>query len=399
MPAPQPDQDPPLRRLAEVLRRAGAQVSAPRPPGPDLEVSHGGTRYVVELKVSPDNRRPVLEGLIAAAFLQARRRATERGAEALPVLGVKKITAVALRAIDDFMSTEARGSPWGMLDASNRWVFRGLPWLTDNLREVPPTSEARPLRDPFSDLGQWLAKVLLARALPPEILRAPRLSIPNARRLAQLAQVSAPTAAEWVRGLRGEGFIDEQRGELHIVRVREFLDRWRAAVQQRPLKRVPARFTLVEGEPDLQIRQALERYPFRADGSASQAADGAPIIWNGVPRACLVMFDAALSLGVHHVVGAPVHLALEHVDAQSLSRLGLRVSEARDAHVHVLEPRMPESLFRAAVLSRSETGFQVPCCDILQCWLDVVDHPVRGRELADLIERAILDPALIRGAR
>ena len=111
------------------------------------------------------------------------------------------------------------------------------------------------------------------------------------------------------------------------------------------------------------------------------------------------MFDAALGLGVHHVVGAPVHLALEHVDAQSLSRFGLRASEARDAHVHVLEPRMPESLYRAAVLSRPETGFQVPCCDILQCWLDVVDHPVRGRELADLIERAILDPTLIRGAR
>jgi len=399
LPVPRPDQDPPLRRLAEVLTRAGAKVSAPRPPGPDLEFAHGGTRYVVELKISPDNRRPVLEGLIAAALLQARRRATERGAEALPVLAVSKLTAAGLQAIEAFMSTEAAGSPWGMLDASNRWAFRGLPWLTDNLREIHPTSAVRPRRDPFSDLGQWLAKVLLASALPPELLRAPRVPIPNARRLAQLARVSAPTAAEWVRSLRSEGFLDEQHGALQIVRVREFLDRWRAAVQQRPLKRVPARFTLVEGEPDLQLRQALERYPFRADGSASPTADGAAITWHGVPRACLVMFDAALSLGVHHVVGAPVHLALEHVDAQSLSRFGLRASEARDAHVHVLEPRMPESLFRAAVLSRPETGFQVPCCDILQCWLDVVDHPVRGRELADLIERAILDPALIRGAR
>jgi hypothetical protein len=394
VPPPRPLQDDSILRLAEIVRRVGAKVMAPRSSGPDLEFSHGGARYAVELKISPDNRRPVLEGLIAAALLQARRHAAQRGAEALPVLAVNKITEAGLRAIEDFMSAEAPGSPWGMIDASNRWAFRGVSWLTDNLRPADSTSAGRRLRDPFSDLGQWLSKVLLARSLPPELMCAPRLPIPNARRLAQVARVSAPTAAEWVRSLRSEGFLDERRGELRIVRVREFLARWRAAVQQRPPKRIPARFTLPEGDPDLQIRKALERYPFRSGVSASQAAEGAPIIWDGAPRACLVMFDAALSLGVHHVVGAPVHLALEHVDAESLSRFGLRVSEARDAHVHVLEPRMPESLFRAAVLGRPETGFEVPCCDILQCWLDVADHPVRGHELADLIERAILQTVL-----
>jgi hypothetical protein len=42
------------------------------------------------------------------------------------------------------------------------------------------------------------------------------------------------------------------------------------------------------------------------------------------------------------------------------------------------------------VLAESRHAPNVPCCDILQAWLDVSGHAVRGRQQAELIERAIL---------
>jgi hypothetical protein len=36
----------------------------------------------------------------------------------------------------------------------------------------------------------------------------------------------------------------------------------------------------------------------------------------------------------------------------------------------------------------------LPCCDIVQVWLDVSAHPARGAEQADLIERKFLQPVI-----
>ena len=52
----------------------------------------------------------------------------------------------------------------------------------------------------------------------------------------------------------------------------------------------------------------------------------------------------------------------------------------------------PQSVFRGAVVAD-----EMAVSDVLQVWLDVSEHPARGSEQADLIERRVLKK-LIRGA-
>jgi len=58
--------------------------------------------------------------------------------------------------------------------------------------------------------------------------------------------------------------------------------------------------------------------------------------------------------------------------------------------VYLWVPRNDESVFRGVVVKDG-----VPVSDILQIWLDVLQHPARGREQADLIWKKILAPALL----
>jgi hypothetical protein len=53
--------------------------------------------------------------------------------------------------------------------------------------------------------------------------------------------------------------------------------------------------------------------------------------------------------------------------------------------VYVRIPENPEAVFRAAV---ERDG--VPVSDILQVWLDVSNHPARGKAQADEIRKKVL---------
>ena len=88
--------------------------------------------------------------------------------------------------------------------------------------------------------------------------------------------------------------------------------------------------------------------------------------------------------------GAKPYLYLERLNAEVLKDLGLSGNaEEEIADLYVRIPRNRESVFRGVV---QKDG--VPVSDILQVWLDVSQHPSRGKEQADLIWRRILSPAL-----
>jgi hypothetical protein len=89
-----------------------------------------------------------------------------------------------------------------------------------------------------------------------------------------------------------------------------------------------------------------------------------------------------------------LHLYLETVDDETLRRFGLELAANERTQVRVIEPPWPETVFRGAVPAQTRSGRVVPSCDLLQVWLDVADHPVRGREQADAIERDVLAPKL-----
>jgi hypothetical protein len=52
-------------------------------------------------------------------------------------------------------------------------------------------------------------------------------------------------------------------------------------------------------------------------------------------------------------------------------------------------PKNPEAVFRAAV---ERDG--VPANDILQVWLDVSNHPARGKDQADLLRKRVFSQIL-----
>lgn len=391
----------PLQQLGQAIASAGGRVVSRAGAGedaPDLVFAVGERHFVVELKSASANRVEVLEGLMAAALLRARRHSDARGAIALPVLSVKQLTERSHAAVGRFMAREAPRTPWGMIDGHGRRVFHELAGIELHSEGTPraPHNTSRPReRDPFSDLGQWMAKVLVAPRVPQRLLAAPRRNkLQRARHLARAAGVSEPTAARWVKLLRGHGFIDDSSGELRIVRASEFFERWRRAVSAVPRHEVPARFSLPSGTADAQLRQALAAHSFqRVAESEPDRPDvfDTSIRWNSKPRACLALFEAAAALGRGHVMGSPTHLYLESITDETLRSFGLERAAPERAQLRIIEPTWPESVFRAAVMVHTRDSLDVPACDIVQAWLDVSDHPARGREQAEEIERDVLD--------
>ena len=98
----------------------------------------------------------------------------------------------------------------------------------------------------FSDLNQWMLKVLLAPKIAPDLLHAPRGEYRNASQLAAAANVSVMSAFRFVRQLRLEGFLDESSSSLSLVRLDDLLRRWQAE-SLRPARDIPMRWMLRGG--------------------------------------------------------------------------------------------------------------------------------------------------------
>ncbi|MBM3746369.1 MAG: hypothetical protein FJW34_11285 [Acidobacteria bacterium] len=224
----------------------------------------------------------------------------------------------------------------------------------------------------FSDLNQWMLKVLLGQSISEDLLAVPRGPLRSATQLAEAAQVSLMSASRFVRQLRNEGFLDDREDDLRLARVDELLDRWVAANQQGP-RDLPVRWIVPRDQPHLLA--ALKAYSAAATRR---------------PRCALGLFAAADALGFGFVQGVPPHIYLERFDPDVLRELGLSAADSdhrADAYVRI--PACTEAVFRAAVI---RDGLSVS--DILQVWLDVSRHPARGQEQADQIRRRVLGPII-----
>jgi hypothetical protein len=245
-----------------------------------------------------------------------------------------------------------------------------------------------------------MAKVLLARRLPPEMLAAPRARVDNARALSAVAGVSAPTAARWVQHTRREGFVELHDDGLALVRRRAFFERWRRALGHRR-REIPARFLLPARSIGSHLGFALSQLAYeRVEPFDPADPPGYPgaVAWKQGPRAALGMFGAAAGHGMPFVQGAPTHLYVEEVTEESLALFGLtEVRRGERTDVFVVQPRFPESTFRGVVMVQQRDGARIPVVDVLQTWLEVADHAARGREQADDIERRVIQPWLLEG--
>jgi hypothetical protein len=365
-----------LRSLAAAFRVAGWRVESrkrSKASSPDLIVEKGPLRYAVELKVARQGRRRLLAALLADALIRSDWYASqEEGSIPLAVVGAPLLSDSMAKDLHNYVARFAPGRAYGLIDLEGRLELKGPGLESVQGKSLFEHFSVLPEQSPpdlFSDRSQWMLKILLAPRIPPELLGSPHVLVRSPAELARIAEVSAPSAYRLVSRLKIEGFLDASAPNLKLVRVRELLERWRAA-NLKPMKEVPARW-LIPGDQQNQLVKALAAFD---KGRRSQRPY----------RFCLGLFSACGALGFGFVGGAPQHLYADRIEI--LKDLGLRRSNVGEVpNVFVRVPRFPESVFRAAVEREG-----VAVADLVQDWLDVVDHPVRGAEQAQQLWDRVL---------
>jgi DNA-binding MarR family transcriptional regulator len=380
-------------QLVDLFRDSGWEVRRePQVPGEaDLVVKRGDLEYVIKLKRAPESRRDRVVPLLAEAILQAQAYAQRLPhAHALAVIGSPHLSPFVVNQALEFHHDYAPDVAVGFFDDRGFRVFRapGLESLNspppeiDRQRRVVPESQSYSL---FSDLGQWMLKVILAQHIEPRFLSAPRRKIRNASELALAAGVSQVSASRLVRQLEAEGFLDRYADQLELVRIEDLLEEWQAA-ERRAFKEIPCRW-VIPGHGRKQLESVLQDYSARQIRQQPAENYGE----RSLPRVCLGLFAAAEALGVGFVQGVPPVLYVERMQADLIQQLGISQERAIQADVYLRIPSRKEAIFRAAVEHKG-----VLVSDALQVWLDVSNHPSRGKEQADRIREQVLRPLLSR---
>jgi Holliday junction resolvase len=358
----------PEARIAELFIGQGWHVNEKRSPAldgyiPDLIVKKGGEAYAVEIKSMSVGRPDRAIPLLSQAILQAQRYAPVVGAKPLALIYVNQSSPSLFKHLMRFAEAYAPGVAVGVVAEDGGQEFRGDGLEPFNLE--PPIqrasgSQLKPALDLFSDLNQWMLKVLIAPEIDGDLLSAPRNEYRNASQLALASGVSVMSASRFINLLRAEGFLEESPS-LALVRRPELFRRWQS-VALRPSSEMPLK-ALIAGQLSAQLHKL-------ASGR----------------QACLGLFAAANALNIGHVEGVPAYVYVRRLPASGREVLGLASAPPMDrVDVILRQPRAPQSVFRGAV---ERDGVRVS--DVIQVWLDVSSHPSRGKEQAALIEREVL---------
>ena len=380
--------------VAEVFRRGGWKVreeADARGGRPDLIAEHAGKKYVIEIKRSSEGRKDRLIPLVSQAILQARDWARHLPGHpvAVAIVVANYVPESVVLQVKQFARRHAPDIAVGVMDLEGLRSFDGhglerFNSETPRARNAISPANRVPAPQLFSDLNQWMLKVLLAPRIPELYLSAPRGRYHGASQLAEAAAISVMSAFRFIEQFSKAGFLEEEREGLRVVRIEELMNRWLAA-NQRSVSEIGVRWVL-RGKKDA-LWNAIRSY---VQEKQRRRLEKDHLVVHR-PRACLALFAAAEALGLGFVHGVQPYLYIERIEPRILEKLGFSASSVdADSDVYIRVPRDHESVFRAVVL---EDG--VPVCDVLQVWLDVAQHPSRGSEQADLIWRKILAPALL----
>ena len=356
----------------------------------DIIANKGNLKYAIELKRAAESRRDRVVPLLAEAILRAQAHAQKIQARGLAIIASPHFSPVVIDQALEFHQNYAPDVAVGFFDDRGFRVFRapGLESLNsppperDQGRRAVPESQSYSL---FSDLGQWMLKVILAQHIEPRFLSAPRRKIRNASELAIAAGVSQVSASRLVRQLGAEGFLDRYADQLELVRVEDLLEEWQAA-ERRAFREIPCRW-IIPGHGRKQLESALHDHSARHLRQKPAENYGE----RSSPRVCLGLFAAAEALGVGFVQGVPPVLYIERMQAELIQQLGISQERAIQADVYLRIPSHKEAIFRAAVEHKG-----VLASDAIQVWLDVSNHPSRGKEQADRIREQVLRPLFNR---
>ena len=271
--------------------------------GTNLE--HAGKKYVIEIKRSSEGRKDRLIPLVSQAILQAQEAARPLPGSPIPVAIVVAHhipDSVALQ-VKQFARRYAPNIAVGVMDLEGLRSFdgHGLEQLdSERPRARHAISLANRILVPqlFSDLNQWMLKVLLAPSIPELYLSAPR-GATGASQLAEAAAISVMSAFRFIEQFSKAGFLEEEHEGLRVVRIQELMNRWLAANQRSvseigvrwvlrgkknalsgldPLLRPESSSTAIESILPLFIgRGRVSHYLPRGDARARVRAGGAPL--------------------------------------------------------------------------------------------------------------------------
>jgi len=346
--------------------------------GADLVFEQDGRRVVVEVKSLAEGRVDRGLPLLAMGILQAKAYARQiHGAQPLAILWVRHATPSLTSRLRSFAENYAEGVPLGIVSQDGFRHFVGHPFeelntqQTKERRRVGPSSA--PVVNLFSDLNQWMLKILLAKEIPEDRLSAPRIDCQTGAQLAAAAGASAMSASRFLQQLRNEGFLEQDLKEPRLVRREQLFERWRAAVL-RPAPELPMRF-LLRAPARAQLKELL----------AKQSE-----------KSCLGLFAAAGELKLGHVSGVPPHVIVHKLPQPGDPQWrGLRPAAHGDTPDLILrQTAFPKSTFAGAV---QRDGWLTS--DVIQTWLDVGSHPARGAEQADLIYARCLRRVVEQGSQ
>lgn len=359
--------------VTDLFHASGWSVELlPREPrvSADLIVQRGPHRFIVEVKALSEARPDRVLPMLSMAILQVQAAAGQYGnARPLAIIFVPEISPSLVNHVASFVQRFANEVAVGVVSGRGERYFSSDAFQQLNHWPEEPSRSATG-RVPqsinlFSDLNQWMLKLLLAWELPEGLLNAPTRRFKNGSDLAEAAQVSAMSASRFLQQLRSEGYLSESSAYLKLVRREELFRRWSGAAM-RSSPEMPCRF-LIRAPLAQQVRGLLSKHS---------------------EDTCLGLFAAADALGIGHVSGVPPYIyvrKLPHVGGSDWNGLTGHPSERPD--VILRQAPFQQSIFRGAI---NQDGVLV--ADIIQVWLDVVSHPTRGAEQGALIYKKYLEP-------
>ncbi len=383
MPSPTSTRASEANNLVKAWLAKNGWAFDPVPRGPkraDLVARKDGERFLVEVKTLSEGRPDRVIPLLSQAILQAKSyAASAEAAKPLAVVYVERASLSLYTSVLDFAQEYVPEVSLGVLSGEGLGILKrggSQDLVIDDRDELLQLSRARPDRtgatqsyNLFSDLNQWMIKILLAPEIPENLLSAPRKRYRNGAELAAAAEVSEMSTSRFLHQLRQDGFLDESTGYLVLVRREELFSEWCSAARRRTPE-VPMRFLFRSSVQD-QIAKLVS------------AQHG---------QACLGLFAAADALQLGHVSGVAPYICIQSFPKIGSTERGWpMVKEISEGAVDFIlrKTPSPQSTFRGAL----HRGASV-IADVLQTWLDVANHPTRGQEQADLIYRKIVQPLI-----
>lgn len=399
----------------------------------DFVLSRGNRQYAVELKSSRQMHLSFMH-LFPRAIL--RLQAVNRVASLLSIVAVlvDRLESRDIKRLEEYMNLYAPDMGWLLLDRQRRGVFKDqeknqyallneeqIEWVKNLFSDDYQFSEAQKvllhknakrqndseyykssarstsssssypsssilssisssslssskIKLSFSDLEQWLIKVLLLSPLDiaHQFWGGPKGYAENAFQLSKLAGVSQMSANLWAQAMEYSGYLKRiGRKNMIPLRIEALIEEWIGRYRFRDNRIYPFRSMFRVSNYDAFIGELFEEIRLNSEELGEFG------------------ITAHLACKLHevkHSSAKSIHIYCRG-DIHNIARILKLVpsEEERKADLFLVEPKYPKSVF-GGVLKKKE----LPVCDILQCYLDLYYLPDRGREQAAIVYENII---------